>query len=187
MDAAANRFLDSAWSLDLHLILHCPTLSYTVSRVYTESTLSLHWVYTESTLCSAVRPATAHRQASALALPWWIQDHHLEAALWAELQDAVAGENVVLRVTVPPLPDSFEFLWDYFENWRMSQNECFPQFRLPPNHGRHSSRTPVFQKLFDERMSHAFMPVTRPGWSDAQALCNETNLESEQWLRRDYV
>ena len=62
----------------------------------------------------------------------------------------------------------------------MSQNECFPQFRLPPNHGRHSSRTPVFQKLFDERMSHAFMPVTRPGWSDAQALCNETNLESEQ-------
>lgn len=39
MDAAANRSLDSAWSLDLHLILHCPTLS-------PESTLSLHWVYT---------------------------------------------------------------------------------------------------------------------------------------------
>ena len=149
MDAAANRSLDSAWSLDLHLILHCPTLS-------PESTLSLH-----SAQLFAL-PSTAHRQASALALPWWIQDHHLEAALWAELQDAVAGENVVLRVTVPPLPDSF-VVWDYFENWRMSQNECFPQFRLPPNHGRHSSRTPVFQKLFDERMSHAFMPVTRRG------------------------
>lgn len=185
MDAAANRFLDSARSLDLHLILHCPTVS-------PESTLSLHWVYTlliRSPPCPPL-PSTAHRIAKPLLLlshggsktttskPLSGQSSKMR---WPEKTSSCAARHSSTSST------SSRFFWICVRLFWELENECFPQFRLPPNHGRHSSRTPVFQKLFDERMSHAFMPVTRPGWSDVQALCNETNLECEQWLRRDYV